>query len=207
MAFKVVEEYYRKRQLDFFRGYRVPFYSLTLSLDATEVKRFAESGGWSVYLNLCYFFSRAMQGIDDFRYRLIDDQIVLYDRLDVAATLPAPDGTFSFGYFDYHPDAELFNLGAAAVVNELRGRSSLAERDHSNWILFTALPKVPFTGFTHARPDDTTDGRPRVAFGRFIEREGRLMVPVGLEVNHLYIDGAALGELVEGVEEEFAQPR
>ena len=41
------------------------------------------------------------------------------------------------------------------------------------------LDDVRFTGFTHATPDDTLDGRPRVAFGKFSMANGRLIVPQG----------------------------
>jgi chloramphenicol O-acetyltransferase len=33
------------------------------------------------------------------------------------------------------------------------------------------------------------------------------MVPVGLGVNHIFIDGVALGRLVEEVQAEFGDPR
>jgi chloramphenicol O-acetyltransferase len=45
-----------------------------------------------------------------------------------------------------------------------------------------------------------------VAFGRFARRDGRLEVPVGVQVNHAFIDGAALGALVEGAQRAFDDP-
>jgi chloramphenicol O-acetyltransferase len=69
----------------------------------------------------------------------------------------------------------------------------------------TSLPKVPFTHFTHVALPDPAAGHPEAAFGRFREEAGRTLVPVGVLVNHLYVDGADLGELYERLVESFAR--
>ena len=68
------------------------------------------------------------------------------------------------------------------------------------------LAPVPDNKPSDERSQGEADGRPRVAFGQFFEESGRLMVPVGLEVNHVFIDGAAIATLVEGAQREFDQP-
>jgi chloramphenicol O-acetyltransferase type A len=147
-----------------------------------------------------------MQSVEDFRYRLRDGQIALYDGLEVAATLPAPGKLFSFGYFGYDPDVAAFNQRAREIDRAARERVELSQPEDTNHVLFTAIQGVRFTGLTHAKPADATDARPRVAFGKFFERSGKLMVPVGLEVNHIFIDGAPLGELVDAVQREYDEP-
>lgn len=206
MAYTVVENYYRQQHFDFFLGYRTPFYSLTLEFEISRLKAFAEDNNYPVYLSLCYYFTRGIQPLKDFRYRVVDDRIVLYDRLDVAATLPAPDRLFSFAYFEYDPDVAAFHRQAESMASAAREQATLAESPESNHLLFTALPGVPFTGFAHAKPIDGTDARPRVAFGKFRSDGGRLLVPVGLDVNHIFIDGAAMGDLVERVQGVFDAP-
>ncbi len=206
MTYRIVDNYHRQRHFDFFRSYGNPFYAVTVELDITGLKAFTDAEGYPIYLNLCYFFTRAMQPVEDFRYRLRDCGIVRYDQLEVAATLPSPDGLFSFGYFGYDSDCAAFNRRADEVRAAIRQHTTLAQPDDTNHVLYTALPAVQFTGLTHATPEDTTDGRPRVAFGRFFERDGRLMVPVGFEVNHIFIDGNAIGELLEAVQNVYDKP-
>ncbi len=206
MSYRVVDDYYRREHFDFFSAYEMPFYSINFDIDVTAVKRFSSDHGYSVYLTQCYLFSRGMNRVEDFRYRVLNDEIVLYDRLEIAATLPAPNGAFSFAKFDYDPDLESFLRRADIVSQHAREKATLAETAEGNTILFTAIPGVRFTGLTHVTPADRSDGRARVAFGRFFEDSGRLMVPVGLGVNHIFIDGAALGRLVEEVQAEFDQP-
>ena len=206
-SYRVVEAYYRQQHFDFFRSYPNPFYSITFELDATELKSFAKAQGYPVYLNLCYFFTKAMQQVEDFRYRLLEGRIVLYDTLHLGITVPSADGLFSFAHHEYHPDTYLFNRLAARHADEGRGEATLATRDHTNYTYCTAIPGVSFTSFVHATPADTTDGAARIAFGQFVEREGRLIVPVGMTVNHIFIDGSALGSLAEGAQRLFSAPK
>jgi len=205
MRYRVVENYYRQEHFDFYRGYLSPFYSATFHLPAGPLKAFAKEQGYPLYLSLCYFFTKAMQGIEDFRYRLLDDQIVLYDEVHPGLTLPAPGGLFRFGYFDYRPSPADFFREAKKVLDLPPGEELLAESRHHNYIFFTVLPKVPFTGFTHA-VNEAGETEPKVAFGRIEEIGGQLKVPVGIQVNHVFVDGNALGELVERAEAVFEDP-
>ena len=206
MSYRVIDDYYRRQHFDFFKSFEVPFYTITFNLDVTAVKELSRDRGYPIYLTQCYLFARGMGRVEDFRYRVIDDQIVLFDHLDIAATLPAPDGAFSFAQFDHDPDLKGFLRRAESVSQRARKAATLEATGESNAILFTSLPGVRFTGFTHATPSDRSDGRARVAFGQFFEDCGRLMVPVGLGVNHIFIDGAAIGKLVEEVQTEFDNP-
>lgn len=206
MSYRIVDDYYRREHYDFFRSYEMPFYTIVFNLEITAVKAFSDERGFPAYLTQCFLFARGMSRIEDFRYRVIDEEIVLHDHLEIAATLPAPNGAFSFAHFEHAPDLETFLRRAETVSQRAREASSLKATAEGNTILFTSIPGVRFTGFTHATPADKTDGRARVAFGRFFEDGGRLMVPVGLGVNHIFIDGVALSRLVEEVQTEFHNP-
>lgn len=203
MGYRVVENYYRKEIFEFFRGYRNPFYSVSFALQFSRLKAFLDERGLKTYLNLCYFFTRAMQPLEDFRYRLEDGDIVLYDSIHLGLTVPAAGGLFSFAYFEYTPDVDRFN--AEAVLPEPDQLPNVSKRGGANYIFFTAIPGIPFQTFTHAT-DDPNDPAPRVAFGKPYEERGELWVPVGIQVNHAFVDGRALGELYQRAVDIFENP-
>lgn len=205
MKYRIVRDYSRQRHFDYYLRYRHPFYAATIHFEIGRVKEFVERRGYPIYVNLCYFFTKAIQDLEDFRYRLLEGQLVLYETLHVGVTVPAPGGLFSFAHLDYHPDTETFNRIARETMERAGREVTLSEARHTNSVYFTALPGVPFSGFTHAA-DEPTDGAPRVAFGRFRRDGERLQVPTGIQVNHLFIDGAALGELAERVQRQYDQP-
>jgi chloramphenicol O-acetyltransferase len=64
---------------------------------------------------------------------------------------------------------------------------------------------VPFLGITHVPHRDRTAGQPMTAFGKFREEGDRLFVPVGLQVNHMYVDGLDVSDLYAAAEESFAR--
>jgi chloramphenicol O-acetyltransferase len=98
-----------------------------------------------------------------------------------------------------------FLAHAAEVVAQAEQGVDLGSGDAPDFAYYTALPKVPFTHFTHVALADPTAGQPETAFGKFREDGGRTLVPVGVLVNHLYVDGADLGDLYEGAQESFAR--
>lgn len=205
MRYSVVTDYYRQTQFDYYRQYRNPFYSMTIELDATELKSFIDQHGYRTYLNLCYFFTRAAQPLEDFRYRVRDGELVLYDRLHPGLTVPAANGTYSWADFEFHEDAHVFNRSANQRWPSPDEPPNMTPLEHDNQIYFTAIPGGVFTGFTHPS-NDPADGALRVAFGALVERDERIVVPVGIQANHVFVDGLALGRLCRRAQDAFSAP-
>jgi chloramphenicol O-acetyltransferase len=205
MGYRVLHDYARRAHLDFFRRSPNPFYSLTFELDCTGVRERAKETGVSTYAALVWCYHRALLGIDAFRTRLAGEQVVLYDTLRVGMTVPAPERTFSFANLDWDPDAASFLAAARAAMATASASVDLRGGAGPDYAYYTALPGVPFTSFAHVALPDPTAGQPEAAFGRFRAETGRSLVPVGVLVNHLYVDGADLGELYEAARDSFAR--
>ena len=205
MSFRVLADYPRRAHLEFFRANPNPFYSLTFELDATRLRVRAKELGASTHAALIWAYHRALQPIDAFRTRLVGGDVVLYDALRVGTTVPAPDRTFTFATMEWDADAERFLATAARAFADATTHVDLSAGSAPDFAYYTSLPKVPFTSFTHVALRDPTAGQPEAAFGKFRVEAGRSIVPVGVLVNHLYVDGADLGELYEAARASFDQ--
>lgn len=205
MGFRVLTDYPRRPHLEFYRRYPDPFYSTTFELDATQLRRRLNEEGRSVYAGFCWAFHRALLQVEAFRVRLAGEDVVLHDGLRLGLTVPAPGRTFSFMQLDWDEEPARFFERAAVATALASSRVTLTGGDAPDFAYYTALPQLPFVGFTHARLPDPTAGQPTIAFGRFGERAGRLLVPVGIQVNHLYVDGGDLGDLYEAAQASFAR--
>ena len=203
-AWRVLREYPRRAHLEFFRRNPNPFYSVSFELEATRVLARARALGASTYAALIWAYHRALLGIDAFRTRLQGEDVVLYDSLRVGMTVPAPGRTFSFAPLAWVDDAPAFLARAADAMARASAQVDLSGGAAPDFAYYTALPKVPFSSFTHVPLADPIAGQPEAAFGRFQERSGRTFVPVGVLVNHLYVDGADLGDLYEAAQESFS---
>ncbi|KAB2968727.1 MAG: hypothetical protein F9K18_02340 [Thermoanaerobaculia bacterium] len=204
MSFRVLDDYPRRAHLEFFRARANPFYSLTFELDATRVRARARELGASTYAALVWTYHRALSSIDAFRTRLDGERVVLHDALRVGMTVPAPRRTFTFATLDWEPDAASFLAAARTAMAAASTRVDLTGGAAPDFAYYTALPLVPFTSFAHVPLPDPAAGQPETAFGKFREENGRVVVPVGVLVNHLYVDGADLGDLCEAARESFA---
>ena len=89
---RVLEDYPRRRHLEFYRGYPNPFYSVTFELEVTALRRRLKEEGLPVYAGLVWGFHRALQSLAAFRVRLLGDEVVLYEGLKIGATAPGPRG-------------------------------------------------------------------------------------------------------------------
>lgn len=202
MPYRVLEDYPRRPHLEFFRGRVSPFYSLTFDLDATLLRERLAAASLPVYAGFCWAFHRALLQVPAFRVRLVGEDVVLWDLLRIGLTVPAPGRTFSFATLDWDEEPGRFLARATEVLARASERVDLGGGG-VDFAYYTAAPKVPFTSLTHAPHPDPEAGQPQIAFGRFASRDGRLLVPVGIQVNHLYVDGADLGDLYEAAQESF----
>ena len=204
MAFRVLTDYPRRAHHEFYRANPSPFYAVTFELDAAKVRARARELGGSTYTALCWTFHRAMLKVDAFRTRLHGEEVVLHDSLRVGMTVPGPDRTFTFATHDWNDDASVFLRAASEEIARSSEKVDLNRGGEPDYAYYTAIPGVPFLGITHVPHRDRTAGQPMTAFGRFREDGLRLMVPVGLQVNHMYVDGADVGDLFAAAEKSFA---
>ena len=202
-SFHVLADYPRRAHLEFFRKNANPFYHLTFELDATRVRARAREAGGSTYAAMVWAYHRALLGIEAFRTRLHGEEVVLYDALRDGMTVPAPGRTFSFATMEWEADGARFLAHAAEEMNQASRRIDLSGGAAPDFAYYTALPKLPFLSFTHVALADPTAGQPEAAFGKFREEKGRTIVPVGILVNHLFVDGADLGDLYEAARDSF----
>lgn len=205
MSFRRLDHYPRRPHLEFFRRYPDPFYAVTFELDATTLRRALVAAEASTFAGFCWALHRAMLAVEAFRVRLHGEDVVLYDGLRMGLTMPGPERTFSFTQLDWDADPAEFLRMAAAAAARGRREVNLSGGEAPNFAYYTAAPRLPFTSLSHARLPDPTAGQPLIAFGRFREDGGRVLVPVSVQVNHMYVDGADMGDLYEAASEAFAR--
>lgn len=203
MSCRVLADYPRRPHLEFFRRLANPFYSFTFELDATRVRERARELEASTYAAMVWSYHRGLAQIDAFRTRLQGEDVVLHDALRVGMTVPAPRRTFSFATLDWDGDAERFLTLARDRMADASTRVDLSGGAAPDFAYYTALPGVPFTSFAHVALAEPTAGQPETAFGRFRMAGSRSHVPVGVLVNHLYVDGADLGDLCDATRDSF----
>ena len=197
----------RRQLFEFFVNYPNPYFNVCAAVDITNLKKFVAERDVKISLAVHYFAMRVANEIEPFRYRLKDDKVFVYDVVDGGTTVLLPNETFSLAYFEYHKDFDRFVSEMGKAVEAVAtGTGQLKPTMRDDVIYHTTLPWISFTSFAHARNKGRGDSIPRIVFGKFTTDNGRLMMPISVEVHHALMDGLHVGRFLERMESALAAP-
>jgi chloramphenicol O-acetyltransferase type A len=203
-----VTNWARRDLFQFFLNFDNPYFNVGTRIDVTRLLALLRNRpGTSVSLALHYCALRVANEIDPFRYRLREGKVLVHDVIHGGTTVLLPNESFTFAYFDYTEDFEKFMSAAQASVKEAqKGDQPFSPTTDDDTIYFTVLPWVSFTSFAHARNWGREDSVPRIAFGKFIEENGHILLPISVEVHHALMDGLHVGRYINRLEEIMTNP-
>lgn len=192
----------RKDHFQFFSQFEEPFFGATINIDCTIAYATAKAKGISFFLHYLHKSLQAANQIPSFRYRIVEDQVWVYDQVDASSTVDRPNGTFGFSHIDYDEDFEKFKVIAQTEIETVRqGTSLFPSRSGDCVIHFSALPWIDFTSLSHARSFTFADSSPKISFGKMTESAGKRTMPVSIHVHHALMDGYHLGQFIERYQE------
>jgi len=206
--YKTIENYERQKHLNFYLDLKYPFYCLTVHLDIAHLKKYVKEKKYSLYVNLCYLFTKAVNELNAFRVRLLDEKVVEYEQIHTRMIVPMENGIYTIARIPYHQDIHIFNKTAQSIIDDAKKVLDLSEpSEHQNVLYFSVLPDIEFTGLTHVPSDDASDTVPKITFGKFSMQNNTLKIPIGIQVNHVLIDGIHISALLQKVEKLFLDPK
>ena len=205
-----IEAWSRRQQFEFFKSYDNPFFNICTNVDVTPLLSLTRAMRDISFFIAYHFFSiKAANEVEPFRYRLRGDRILVHDRIHAGTTLLLADESFTFAYFDYTEDFEGFHARAEAAIQSAKaGGVQLYQRPEQDDLIYhSVIPWATFTSITHARKGGRQESVPKIAFGKYREDGGRMMMPVSVEVHHALMDGLHVGRYFEQLESYFSNPR
>ncbi len=184
----------RKRTFEMYRNFDDPFFGLIFNVDVTKMVSHSKKSGESFFLNSLHSCIYTANQIESFRYRLVNDEVRIYDIIHPGSTIFLPDETFGFCYFQYFVDREQFLIeGKKTLDQNLENPSSDPKFDVIDLIHFSVIPWISFTGFKHASHQRNMDSVPKIVLGKYFQQGDSIMMPVSVEVNHAMMDGYHVG--------------
>ncbi len=198
MEYLDIETWNRKQHFEHFKQLLDPYFAVTVEVDVTKVYQTAKEKSipfFVLYLHACM---RAINSIENFKYRITEDgKIKIHKEIHASATIMRPNNTFGFSFIHYSEDIDVFHENFKQEKERVLNSIDLFPPINSDDCVYcSALPWVNFTG--HKEPKNSeSDSITRLAFGKFIKNEGRLLMPVSITVNHALIDGYHVGLFLE----------
>jgi len=198
MEFLDIETWNRKQHFEYFKQLIDPYFGVTVEVDVTKAYQTAkekEIPFFVLYLHACM---KAINVVENFKYRITEDErIRIYDVIHASATIMRADNTFGFSFINYSDSLDEFHENFKKEKARILNSTDLFPPINSdNCVYCSALPWLNFTG--HKEPKGSeSDSITRLAFGKFIEKENTLKMPVSITVNHALIDGYHVGLFFE----------
>lgn len=194
-----LENWPRREHFEFFRKFEEPFFGLVSQIDCTKAYPAAKEQGVSFFVYYMHKVAAAVNAVPEFRCRIQGDGIVVWDRVDVSATIPRADHTFGFSLMPYHPDLATFAESARIETERIQNTKGLFTRsfETDNLIHFSALPWVDFTSLSHARSFAHPDSCPKISVGKMTGTGENRTMPVAVHVHHGLVDGYHVGQFLE----------
>jgi len=187
----------RKEHFLFFKQMEEPFFGITTTIDCTIAYEKAKEFGISFFTYYLYKTLNAVNKIEPFRYRIINDEVYVFDQIDVSATILREDKTFGFSYMNYSEDIHEFAKIVTLEIERVQNTEGLFTRLFpENLIHFSALPWVNFSSFSHARSFTFPDSCPKISFGKMMDENGKKTMSMSVHVHHGLLDGYHVGEFV-----------
>lgn len=197
-----LDDWKRKDHYLFFSKFEEPFFGVTINIDCTLAYQQAKSKGNSFFLYYLYRALKAANSIENFRYRIINKEVYLFDEIHASATINRPDETFGFSYMDYDKNEELFNKNAKEeIVRVQQSKGLIPAGSGENVIHFSAVPWLDFTSLSHARSFTFPDSCPKISFGKVTENNGKKLMSVSIHAHHGLMDGVHIGLFAEKFQE------
>ena len=201
-----LENWPRKDHFNFFNQFEEPFFGVTVDIDSTIAYHKCKKEGKGFFL---YYLHQALvtaNSIENFRLRIEDDQVYIYDDVHASAVINRPDGTFGFSYINYLPEFEDFQLDAKKEIEKVQNTKGLIPAGSgANVIHISAMPWLKFTSLSHARSFTFKDSCPKFSFGKMTDENGKKSMPISIHVNHALMDGYHVSLFVDEFQKRMNQ--
>ena len=183
-----------------FRDSVEPAFCVTFELDITRLKKRVKELHYSFTMSMIYAVTECANEIEEFRCRFVDGQAVLFDRIDTA-----------FTYLD--SETELFkvvNVPMADTMEEYVTAALKAAREQKEYFTgplgtdvfqFSPMPWVTYTHISHTNSGKKDNATPLFDWGRYYERDGKVLLPFSVQAQHSFVDGLHIGKLAKALQE------
>lgn len=190
----------RRDYYNYFGSCDDPYFGVVVNVDCTTAYQRCKQEGASFFLYYMYESIKAVNQVENFRYRILDGEVWLFDRVHPSTTVGRKDHTFGFALFEYKDTFGEFCLNAEKKIAEVETYQGLPVGENSkrlDVIHCTTTPWFSFTGFKHEKNIRCSESIPKFAFGKFFKSGKKKLLPISINVNHGLVDGYHVGQYLE----------
>lgn len=199
--YKIIDEKAWKRAVHcaVFRNCIEPAFCVTFELDITNFLKKIKERKYSFTMAMIYAVSKCANEIEEFRYRFVDGKVVLFDKIDTAFTY-------------LNKKTELFKVVNVPMADTMEAYITTAKKAAdeqqeyftgplgNDVFQFSPMPWVSYTHISRTNSGKRDNATPLFDWGKFFERDGKILLPFSVQVHHSFVDGLHIGKLADKVQ-------
>lgn len=195
-TFLDLDNWNRKEHFEFYSQFEEPFFGISTNIDCTKAYQKCKAENQSFYGFYLHKILAAANQIENFRYRIQDQKIVVHQTINVSATVARKDTTFGFSLIEFDENLIIFQKNTITEIARVQQTKGLFTREFvdDNVIHFSALPWINFSSLSHARSFTLPDSCPKISVGKISLSENETQsMPISVHVHHGLMDGYHVG--------------
>lgn len=188
----------RRDHYNFFRKFDQPFFGVNTEINCTKAYQYCKTYHAPFFMFYLYKAHLAVNHIQEFRYRIEDNEVFDYHEVSGSITVLRKDETFGFAYFDHQCNFKDFMQATRNSIELEKNSSGLNPKAGLNGLIhYSVLPLIKFSAMQHAQISGTNDCIPKIVFGKLDFRNGQVFLPISIHMHHALCDGLHLSRFIE----------
>jgi len=179
-----------------FRNSIEPAFCVTFEADVANFLQKVKQDNLSFTMAMVYAVCKSANEIEEFRYRFLDGNIVLFNQIHTAFTY-------------LNKETNLFKVVNVPMMDDLKEYCKVAlKRAEEQEVYFTGplsndvfqcspMPWVSYTHISHTNSGKKDNATPLFDWGKYYEKDGKILMPISVQVHHSFVDGLHIGLFVD----------
>ncbi|MDY0023971.1 MAG: chloramphenicol acetyltransferase [Candidatus Izemoplasmatales bacterium] len=192
----------RKKYYEYYQAFDNPTFSLNVNIDITCLIAHIKKEKLKFFPTFLYCLMKAINEVDEFKYRIRSNRVVLHDIVHPSFTVLNNDEQYVFCEAVFNDDfLTFYNQTIKNIEIAYSGNNLEDEEGKDDLIFISSLPWISFTGLTQPFSKNEPLSIPRVTFGKYFEEDSTIKLPFSIQVHHGLVDGLHVAKLLNKITE------
>lgn len=207
MKFIDIENWNRKDHYNYFKQLDYPHFNVCANIDITRFYRHIKGNKLPFFISMLFVSSKAANSIEAFRYRIREDRVIEHETVSPSFTVMTESEVFNYCTALFIDEFNGFRINASKEIEKAKKRVNLEDEPGRDDLLYvTSIPWVSFTSITHPIQMNPADSIPRISWGKFFEENGKIKLPLSVQMHHALADGMHVGKYFNLIQEILDSP-
>ena len=190
-----IQQWDRKVPFENFIKYTNPIFSLSTRLDVTQLYDYCRKTKTSFFANFLFAAVSVLNEIEEFRLRIADDKVVLYDSIDPNYIVLTNKNVIQTCRSKMTSDYKKFYDGVRRDIEAAKNGQSVgktfnaAKENDCYYISCLSWVDLQSMSNPYDLKDKESSSIPRLTWGKFVDENGRKKMFMDIAAHHALMDG------------------